>query len=64
MQGGVFGWVSDSGKFVKAIKSASNNQKTNAVGMQCKYYPLLPSYIVFINTDGVIISAGRLAGKM
>jgi nicotinamidase-related amidase len=27
MQGGVFGWVSHSGKFVKAIKSAFNNQK-------------------------------------
>jgi hypothetical protein len=26
MQGGVFGWVSDSGKFVRAIKSAFDDQ--------------------------------------
>ena len=27
MQGGVFGWVSDSAKFVKGLKSAFENQR-------------------------------------
>jgi hypothetical protein len=26
MQGGVFGWVSDSSRFVRALKSAFNDQ--------------------------------------